>query len=40
MLGTTGVLLCGLAVLAVAMEATWAAAAFGAIGFWMISHGA
>ena len=37
MLGTTGVLLCGLAV---AIEATWAAAAFGAIGFWMISHGA
>jgi|GraSoi2013_115cm_1033766.scaffolds.fasta_scaffold35175_2 hypothetical protein len=40
MLATTGVLLCGLAVLAVAIEATWAAAAFGAIGFWMISHGA
>jgi hypothetical protein len=40
MLATTGVLLCGLAVLAVAIEATWATAAFGAMGFWMIGHGA
>jgi hypothetical protein len=32
--------LVGLAVLAVAIEATWPAAAFGAVGMWMISHGA
>jgi hypothetical protein len=40
MLVTTGALLCGLAVLAVAFEATWSAAVFGAVAFWMISHGA
>jgi hypothetical protein len=40
MLATTGILLYGLAVLAVAIEATWPAAVFGAIGFWLIGHGA
>jgi hypothetical protein len=40
MLAATGALLCGLAVLAVAFELTWPAAVFGAIGFWMIGHGA
>jgi hypothetical protein len=36
----TGTLLCGLGVLSVALEATWPAAAFGAVGMWMISHAA
>jgi hypothetical protein len=40
MLVTTGVLLFALAVLLVALETTWPAAAFGAVGMWMISHGA
>ena len=40
MLATTRMLLCRLAVLAVAIEATWPAVVFGTIGFWMISHGA
>jgi hypothetical protein len=40
MLATTGTLLCGLGVLSVALEATWPAAAFGAVGMWMISHAA
>jgi hypothetical protein len=40
MLATTGILLAALAVLCVALEATWAAAVFGAVGMWMISHGA
>jgi hypothetical protein len=37
---TTGTILCGLAVLAVAFQATAAAALFGALGFWFIIHGA
>jgi hypothetical protein len=40
MLAITGTLLCGLAVLSVALEATWHAAVFGAAGMWMISHAA
>jgi type IV secretory pathway TrbD component len=40
MLATTGTLLCGLGVLSVALEATWPAGAFGAVGMWMISHAA
>ena len=40
MLGTTGVLLAGLAVICVMLEATWHAALFGALGMWMISHAA
>jgi hypothetical protein len=40
MLATTGMLLAGRAVLCVALEATGRAALFGAVGFWMISHGA
>ena len=40
MLATTGILLAALAVLCVALEATWPAAAFGAVGMWMISHAA
>jgi hypothetical protein len=40
MLATTGVLLCGLAVICVAFEATGSAALFGAVGMWMISHAA
>jgi hypothetical protein len=40
MLATTGILLAALAVLSVALEATWPAAAFGAVGMWMISHAA
>jgi hypothetical protein len=35
-----GALVCGLAVIAVALEATWPAAVLGAIAFWLISHGA
>jgi hypothetical protein len=38
MLGTTGVLLAGLAVSCVMLEATWPTAVFGAAAFWMISH--
>jgi hypothetical protein len=38
MMLTTGTLLGGLAVICVALEATAAAALFGAISFWMISH--
>jgi hypothetical protein len=40
MLATTGTVLLGLGVLSVALEATWPAAVFGAVGFWMISHAA
>jgi hypothetical protein len=40
MLTTTGMLLAALAVLSVALEATWPAALFGAVSFWLISHGA
>jgi hypothetical protein len=40
MLAITGTLLAGLAVLCVAIEATAAAALFGAVGFWMITQGA
>jgi hypothetical protein len=40
MLATTGMLLVALAVLSVAVEATWPAAALGAAGMWMISHAA
>jgi hypothetical protein len=40
MLAITGTLLCGLAVIAVAFEATGPAALFGATGFWLVSHGA
>jgi hypothetical protein len=36
MLATTGVLLIGLAVFSVALEATWAAAVFGGLGMWMM----
>jgi hypothetical protein len=39
MMAPTGTILCGLAVLAVAFEATAAAAVFGVLGFWFISHG-
>ena len=37
---TTGTILCGLAVLTAAFQATAASAVFGALGFWFISHGA
>ena len=40
MLATTGAALVGLGVLSVALEATWAAAVFGAVGMWMIGHAA
>jgi hypothetical protein len=40
MLATTGMLLVGLGVLSVALEATWPAAVFGALGMWMIGHAA
>lgn len=40
MLAIFGTLFGGLAILAVAFEATWPAALFGAIGFWLISHSA
>ena len=40
MLAITGTLLGGLAVIAVALEATWAAAVLGAVAFWLISHAA
>jgi hypothetical protein len=40
MLTTTGALLAALAVVCVMLEATWPAAAFGAVAYWMISHGA
>jgi hypothetical protein len=35
---TTGTILCGLAVLTAAFQATATAAVFGALGFWFISH--
>lgn len=34
------ILLCGVAVLTAAFQATATAAVFGALGFWFISHGA
>jgi hypothetical protein len=40
MLATTGGALVGLGVLSVALEATWPAVVFGAVGIWMISHAA
>jgi hypothetical protein len=40
MLATTGALLAALAVICVALEATGPAATFGAVAYWMISHGA
>ena len=40
MLAITGTLFCGLAVIAVALEATGPAALLGAVGFWLVSHGA
>lgn len=40
MLATTGVLLGGLAVVAVALEATWPAVVLGSIAAWMITHAA
>jgi hypothetical protein len=39
MLATTGVLVCAVAVIAVALEATWPAVALGSIGMWMMMHG-
>jgi hypothetical protein len=38
MIAITGTLLCGVAVLCVALEATWPAVMFGVLGFGMISH--
>ena len=38
MLATTGVLFCGLAVIAVALEATVPAIVLGGIAAWMITH--
>jgi hypothetical protein len=38
MIAATGTILCALAVLAAAFQATAAAAVFGASGFWFISH--
>jgi hypothetical protein len=40
MLATTGVLLVGLAVICVSLEAIGTAALFGGLGMWMISHAA
>jgi hypothetical protein len=40
MLATTGVLLAGLVVICVALEATRPAAAFGAVAYRLISHAA
>jgi hypothetical protein len=40
MLATTGALLCGLAVIAVALEATVPAIVLGGIAAWMITHSA
>jgi hypothetical protein len=40
MLTITGSLLVGLAVIAVALEATGSAALLGAVGLWLVSHGA
>jgi len=40
MLTTTGVLLCSLSVVSVALEATGPAAVFGAVEMWMMSHAA
>lgn len=40
MIATTGALLCAVAVLCVALEATWPALTFGALGFGMLSHAA
>jgi hypothetical protein len=40
MLATTGVLFCGLAVIAVALEATVPAIVLGGIAAWMITHSA
>ena len=39
MLAITGTLFCGLAVIAVALEATGSAALLGAVGLWLVSHG-
>ena len=38
MMATTGTLLCGLAVIAVALEATGPAIVLGGIAAWMITH--
>jgi hypothetical protein len=40
MMATTGILLAALAVISVSLEATLPAAVFGAVSFWLISHGA
>jgi hypothetical protein len=40
MLATTGTLIAALAVIAVALEATGSAALLGAVGLWLVSHGA
>jgi hypothetical protein len=40
MLATSGMLLAGLAVVCVALEATGPAAVFGTVGMWMMTHGA
>jgi len=40
MLATTGTLFCGLAVIAVALEATGSAIVLGGIAAWLITHSA
>jgi hypothetical protein len=40
MLAITGTLLAALAVICVMLEATGPAAAFGAVAYWIIGHGA
>ena len=40
MLTIIGTLLVGLAVISVSFELTWPAAAFGALGMWLVAHGA
>ena len=40
MLATAGMLLGAIAVVCVMLEATWPAVVFGAVAYWMASHGA